>query len=73
MKLYYSRHAKRQMKWRNISEDEVQNTITNPEKIENSIKGRENAFKHINKKWIKVTFNKDDNKLIIITVIDKNN
>ena len=47
--IYFSRHAKRRMKWRKISEEEVQNTISNPEKIETSIKGRKNAYKHINK------------------------
>lgn len=72
MKIYFSRHAKRQMKWRNISEKEVKDTILNPEKLEDSIKGRKNAFKHIDKKWIKVTFKKQDDVAVIITAIDKN-
>lgn len=72
MKIYFSRHAKRQMKWRNISEKEVKNTILNPEKLEDSIKGRKNAFKHIDKKWIKVTFKKQENVTIVITAINKN-
>lgn len=73
MKIYFSRHAKRQMKWRKISEEEVQNTIFNPEKTQDSIKGRKNAFKHINKKWIKVTFNEEDDRITIVTAIDKSN
>lgn len=72
-KIYFSRHAKRQMKWRKISEEEVKNTISSPEKTEDSIKGRRNAYKHINQKWIKVTFKDDYDKIIIVTVIDKNN
>lgn len=60
------------MKWRNISEKEVKNTILNPEKLEDSIKGRKNAFKHIDKKWIKVTFKKQENVTIVITAINKN-
>jgi len=60
------------MKWRNISEKEVKNTILNPEKLEDSTKGRRNAFKHIDKKWIKVTFKKQDDVAIIITAINKN-
>lgn len=40
MDIYLSRHAKRQMKWREVNEDEIRNTISNPEKIEDSIKGR---------------------------------
>jgi len=65
------RHAKRQMKWRKISAEEVKNTIFNAENIEDSIKGRKNAFKHINKRRLKVTFAKENNTIIIITVIDK--
>lgn len=70
--IYFSRHARRQMKWREISEDEIKNTILSPEKIEDSIKDRKNAFKHIGKKWLKVTFKQESNKTVIITVIDKN-
>ena len=73
MNIYFSRHAKRQMKWRKISEEEVQTTIFNPEKIVDSLKGRKNAFKHINNKWLKVTFKKEDDTFTIITAIDKSN
>ena len=73
MKIYFSRHAKRQMKWRKISEDEVRNAILNPEEVQDSVKGRKNVFKHINKKWIKVTFKEEDDKITIITAIDKSN
>ncbi|MBI5750454.1 MAG: DUF4258 domain-containing protein [Nitrospinae bacterium] len=72
MEIYFSRHAKRQMKWREVNEDEIRNTISNPEKIEDSIKGRKNAFKHIAEKWLKVTFKHKSNKIVIITVVDKN-
>ncbi len=70
--IYFSRHVRRQMKWREISEDEIKNTILSPEKIEDSKKGRKNAFKHIGKKWLKVTFKQEGGKIVIITVIDKN-
>ena len=70
--IYFSRHAKRQMKWRKISEEEVQNTISDSEEIQDSIKGRKNAYKHINHKWIKVTFKEEHDKIIIVTAIDKN-
>lgn len=73
MKIYFSRHAKRQMRWRRISEEEVQNTILNPEETEDSIKGRKNAFKHINGKWIKVTFKEEADTITIVTAIDKGN
>lgn len=70
-KIYFSRHAKRQMKWRKISDEEVVSTISRPEEIQDSIKGRKNAYKHINQKWIKVTFKEEDYRIIIITVIYK--
>ncbi len=73
MKVKFSRHAKRQMNWRGISESEVRNAILEPEKIENSIKGRKNAFKHINKKWIKVTFQEKSDTILVVTAMDKNN
>ena len=60
------------MKWRKISKEEVENTIISPEKIEDSIKGRKNTFKHIDKKWIKVTFKEENDIITIITAIDKN-
>jgi hypothetical protein len=60
------------MKWRKISEEEVKTTVLKPEKIEYSISGRKNAFKHIEKKWIKVTFKEENDTIKIITAIDKN-
>ena len=60
------------MKWRTISEEEVRNTILYPENVEDSIKNRKNAFKYIDKKWLKVTFIQEGDLIIIITAIDKN-
>ena len=60
------------MKWRKISE-EAKNTVLNPENVKDSIKSRKNAFRHIGKKWLKVTFIQESDLIIIITVIDKNN
>ncbi|CAN2042864.1 DUF4258 domain-containing protein [Candidatus Magnetomoraceae bacterium gMMP-15] len=71
MEIYFSRHVKRQMKWRKISEDEVKATVLYPSKTEDSMKGRKNAFRCINNKWLKVTFIYENNKIIIITAINK--
>lgn len=73
LKVNYSRHARKQMKWRDITEDEVQKTVVKPEKVEDSVKGRKNAFKLIGNKLIKVTFKEENGTIIIITAIDKNN
>jgi hypothetical protein len=39
----FDRHAKRRMKWRRISEEEVYLTLENPDNIEKSIRDRKNA------------------------------
>ena len=70
---YFSRHAKKQMKWRGITQDEAIETISNYDKIENSINNRKNAYKHIGEKYLKVTFTEELNKVIIITAILKEN
>jgi len=53
-------------------EDEVKDTVLCPDSVEDSIKGRKNAFKHIGKKYLKVTFHEKSNKITIVTAIDKN-
>jgi hypothetical protein len=59
------------MKWRNISENDIKDSILNPEKTEHSVLGRKNAFKHVGRKWIKVTFKEEKDIIIVITAIDK--
>ncbi|TLD40157.1 MAG: hypothetical protein JETT_3582 [Candidatus Jettenia ecosi] len=71
MKLNFSRHAKRRMKWRGISEEDVYFIVNNPDKIEESIKGRTNAYKSLGKRYIKVTYKKFVDKILIISAVDK--
>jgi len=47
MKIIFSRHAKRQMKWRKITGEEVKSAINDPDMLVDTIKGRKNAFKII--------------------------
>jgi len=72
MKIDISRHARRRMKWRDINEDEFTDTVLHPEKIEDSINDRKNAFKHVGEKYLKVTFAREGDKIIVVTVIDRN-
>ncbi len=72
MVIKFSRHSKKQMKWRKISENDVRETVIKPERIANSIKGKKNAFRNIHNKRLKVTFKEKNDKITIITVIDKN-
>ena len=72
MEIHFSRHAKKQMRWRDISDEEVTSTLLHPEKTEPSIKGRKNVLKHIGHKWVKVTFPEEHGKIMVITAFDKN-
>ena len=71
MEIIFSRHAKRQMRWREITEEEVKLTLSEYDKIEDSVKGRRSAFKKINTRLIKVTFRKEDNKITVITALER--
>ena len=59
------------MKWRKITEEEAREVISNPERLEDTIHGRKNAFKTIKDRLLKVTYKDDREKLVIITAISK--
>jgi hypothetical protein len=42
---YFSRHAKRQMLWHRISEEDVKTVIGSPDDVQETIKYRKNAIK----------------------------
>ena len=67
----FDRHAKRRMKWRRISEEEVYLTLENPDNIEKSIRDRKNAYKAIAQRYVKVTFREFPDKILVISVVDK--
>jgi hypothetical protein len=71
MQIELSRHAKRQMKWRHIEEEEIREAVNSPDSIEDSRHGRKNAYKEIGGRLLKVTYKHDEEKLIIITVMIK--
>ncbi len=71
MKIKFSRHAKKQMKWRKISVKELKTAVTNPDKLEDTIQGRKNAFKTIGGRLSKITYKSEDDNLLIITATAK--
>ncbi len=71
MIIEYTRHARRRMKWREISESEVKLAISTPDKVESTEKKRHNAYKTIKGKVLKVTYRKSDNQAQIISALWK--
>lgn len=71
MKVFFSRHARKQMKWRKITENEVRSTITEPDTSADTVKGRRNAFKMVDGRLIKVTYKSEDDALTVITAMVK--
>jgi hypothetical protein len=59
------------MKWRRITEDEVMSVIAEPDKIEDSLRGRTNAYGSISERYLKVTYKKFDDRILVISVVDK--
>jgi hypothetical protein len=71
MSIRISRHAQRQMKWRKISEAEVESTIADPDKRQDSIMGRKNALKTLGGRKVKVTYCLEDDDIVIVTAVIK--
>jgi hypothetical protein len=71
MSIRFSRHALRQMKWRKISEAEVELVIANPDKRQDSNKGRKNAFKTLGGRLVKITYCIEHDDIVIVTAVIK--
>jgi hypothetical protein len=65
----YDRRAKRRMKDRHVIDDEVKSAIEDADFLEQSIKGRLNAFKFVNGRYLRVTFKEEPDHILVITVI----
>ena len=72
MKVKYTRHAKRRMKWRKISKEEIEKTLEAPDRTESCGEKRVNAFKSLGKRLLKVSYVIEANEIVIISVVDKN-
>lgn len=67
----YTRHARRRMKWRKISEFEIRQTVEYPDKIELDHEGRKNAFKMLSGRYLRTTYREIENEIIIVSVVNK--
>jgi hypothetical protein len=59
------------MKWRRISEAEVLSILNAPDRAEQSIDERRNAFKLVGNRLLKATYVEEEDDVVIITVIEK--
>jgi hypothetical protein len=59
------------MKWRKISEADVMMTLENPERIEDTIQGRKNAYRLIGDRLLKVTYKTDSHGILVISAVVK--
>jgi len=66
--IYFSRHAKNRMRRFKIEKEEVIQVVKAPELLEQSIKGRQNAWRRRNKEYIRVTYKEEHGRIVIITV-----
>jgi len=71
MEIRFSRHARRQMKWRKIAEGEIEMAINNPDRLEETKKGRKNAFKTAQGRLLKITYKPEGDDVIVITAMAK--
>ncbi|MBI3261369.1 DUF4258 domain-containing protein [Candidatus Berkelbacteria bacterium] len=74
VKIVYTRHAKRRMKWRKISEKEVRATLLGPDRqapyrLDSTIT---DAYKHIGKRYLRISYKHQYGTIQIITVVDQN-
>lgn len=65
----FDRHARRRMLQRAITPEEVEAVLRQPERIEPSVKERQNAFGPGLKGIVRVTFRETADETLVITVV----
>jgi len=71
MKIRYTRHAKNRMRFHKITEFEVETAINEPDFIEPFIENRSNVWIKVSEKFIRVTFKRESDEVLIITAVKK--
>jgi hypothetical protein len=67
MDIYFSRHARRQLKWRKISHEEVREIILHPESETAISTDKVNLFGSIAGRSLKVVIKKEKERIVVIT------
>ncbi len=64
----YDRHAKKRMKDRKVSQEEVEIAMDNPDFSQPGVKKRTNVFKFVSGRYLRVTYKEESDHILIITV-----
>jgi hypothetical protein len=67
----YTRHAKNRMRLHRIKESEIESAINKPDFIESSSEGKLNAWLKVPKKYLRVTYKQESDKILVITAVKK--
>jgi hypothetical protein len=59
------------MKWRRVSEAEVLNILNAPDRREQSVDERCNAYKLVGTRLLKATYVEEEGNVVVVTVIEK--
>jgi len=64
-----TRHAKNRMRWRGVTEDEVERVLRSPERVESTRFGRTNAYAALQGRTLRVTYVDEEDALIVVSVL----
>lgn len=71
MEIIYTRHAKGRMRWRKISEQDVERAIAAPDSTEQIASNKMHYFKTVDSQLIRVTAVYENDHYVIITAIKR--
>jgi len=67
----YTRHVKNRMRWRQITESEIELTVNEPDFTEPSEEGGFHSWKEFSGKYLRVTYQPEGDWFTIITAVKK--
>lgn len=71
MRFFYTNHAIERMLWRNVSKENVEDVVKNPEIIEKGESTKMIASKIINQERVVVVYIQKEDKILVVTVMTK--
>ncbi len=66
-----TRHARNRMRWHEISEELIEQTVRLPEWEESSVAGRVNRWKRVGDRFLRVTCRVEPGRIVVISGVFK--